>query len=58
MSIRTSSADGVFTIEIARPEKKNALTVAMQHQQQADDDTHEQAGGGDRFSFHGKGRKG
>ena len=29
MSIRTSSADGVFTIEIARPEKKNALTVAM-----------------------------
>jgi enoyl-CoA hydratase/carnithine racemase len=29
MSIRTSSADGVFSIEIARPEKKNALTVAM-----------------------------
>jgi enoyl-CoA hydratase/carnithine racemase len=29
MSIRTHTADGVATIEIARPEKKNALTVAM-----------------------------
>ncbi len=35
MSIQTSAADGVFTIEIARPEKKNALTVAM-YQQMAD----------------------
>ncbi len=29
MSIKTSMADGVTTIEIARPEKKNALTMAM-----------------------------
>jgi len=35
MTIRTQSADGVCTIEIARPEKKNALTVVM-YQQMAD----------------------
>ena len=29
MSIRTATLNGVFTLEIARPEKKNALTVAM-----------------------------
>jgi len=29
MSIRTATLHGVATIEIARPEKKNALTVAM-----------------------------
>jgi enoyl-CoA hydratase/carnithine racemase len=29
MSIRTATANGVATIEIARPEKKNALTQAM-----------------------------
>ncbi|HEX7639149.1 MAG TPA: enoyl-CoA hydratase [Burkholderiaceae bacterium] len=29
MSIRTATANGVATIEIARPEKKNALTMAM-----------------------------
>ncbi len=29
MSIKTFTLDGVATIEIARPEKKNALTVAM-----------------------------
>ena len=29
MSIRTATANGVLTIEIARPEKKNALTLAM-----------------------------
>ncbi len=29
MSIKTATLDGVATIEIARPEKKNALTVAM-----------------------------
>jgi enoyl-CoA hydratase/carnithine racemase len=29
MTIKTSNADGVATIEIARPEKKNALTLAM-----------------------------
>jgi len=29
MSIKTALLDGVFTIEIARPEKKNALTMAM-----------------------------
>lgn len=29
MTIRTATLDGVYTIEIARPEKKNALTVAM-----------------------------
>jgi len=29
MSIRTATLNGVATIEIARPEKKNALTVAM-----------------------------
>jgi enoyl-CoA hydratase/carnithine racemase len=35
MTIRTHTADGVATIEIARPDKKNALTVAM-YQQMAD----------------------
>ncbi len=29
MNIRTNTLDGVTTIEIARPEKKNALTLAM-----------------------------
>lgn len=29
MSIRTSTSNGVLTVEIARPEKKNALTYAM-----------------------------
>ena len=29
MSIKTAVVDGVATIEIARPEKKNALTQAM-----------------------------
>jgi enoyl-CoA hydratase/carnithine racemase len=29
MSIRTATASGVATIEIARPEKKNALTLSM-----------------------------
>jgi enoyl-CoA hydratase/carnithine racemase len=29
MSIRTSTLNGVMTIEIARPEKKNAITLAM-----------------------------
>ncbi len=29
MSIKTATLDGVATIEIARPEKKNALTAAM-----------------------------
>lgn len=29
MSIKTATLDGVATIEIARPEKKNALTIAM-----------------------------
>jgi enoyl-CoA hydratase/carnithine racemase len=29
MSIKTRTADGVATIEIARPDKKNALTLAM-----------------------------
>jgi enoyl-CoA hydratase/carnithine racemase len=29
MSIRTGTVDGVATIEIARPEKKNALTAEM-----------------------------
>ena len=29
MSIKTATLDGVATIEIARPEKKNAFTVAM-----------------------------
>ncbi len=29
MSIRTATLNGVATIEIARPEKKNAITVAM-----------------------------
>jgi enoyl-CoA hydratase/carnithine racemase len=29
MSIRTATSNGVLTIEIARPEKKNALTFAM-----------------------------
>ena len=29
MSIKTYTVDGVATVEIARPEKKNALTVAM-----------------------------
>src|SRR5690606_2048567 len=35
MTIRTHTADGGARIEIARPEKKNALTVAM-YQQLAD----------------------
>lgn len=35
MTIRTETTDGVTRIEIARPEKKNALTVAM-YQQMAD----------------------
>ena len=29
MSIRTATLNGVATIEIARPEKKNAITQAM-----------------------------
>ena len=29
MTIKTATFNGVATIEIARPEKKNALTVAM-----------------------------
>ena len=29
MSIKTATLNGVATIEIARPEKKNALTIAM-----------------------------
>ena len=29
MSIKTATLNGVATIEIARPEKKNAITVAM-----------------------------
>lgn len=29
MSIRTATSSGVFTIEMARPEKKNALTLEM-----------------------------
>ena len=32
MSIRTATANGVATIEIARPEKKNAITQAMYRQ--------------------------
>ena len=35
MTIRTHTAEGVAIIEIARPEKKNALTLAM-YQQMAD----------------------
>jgi enoyl-CoA hydratase/carnithine racemase len=35
MSIRNETADGVARIEIARPEKKNAITMAM-YQQMAD----------------------
>src|ERR1041384_2942424 len=35
MSIKTATFNGVATIEIARPEKKNALTLAM-YQQMAD----------------------
>jgi len=35
MSIKTHTLDGVATIEIARPEKKNAITIAM-YQQMAD----------------------
>lgn len=35
MSIKTGILDGVATIEIARPEKKNAITIAM-YQQMAD----------------------
>ena len=37
MTIRTETINGVARIEIARPEKKNALTVAM-YQAMADDD--------------------
>ena len=29
MSIKTATVNGVLTLEIARPEKKNALTRAM-----------------------------
>ena len=29
MSIKTATLKGVATIEIARPEKKNAITLAM-----------------------------
>src|SRR5207248_2298803 len=29
MSIRTATSNGVMTLEIARPEKKNALTLTM-----------------------------
>ena len=36
MSIKTATLNGVATIEIARPEKKNAITVAM-YQAMADD---------------------
>ncbi|HZV92276.1 MAG TPA: enoyl-CoA hydratase-related protein, partial [Caldimonas sp.] len=32
MTIRTATMNGVATIEIARPEKKNALTQAMYRQ--------------------------
>jgi enoyl-CoA hydratase/carnithine racemase len=32
MTIKTETTEGVARIEIARPEKKNALTVAMYHQ--------------------------
>ncbi len=32
MSIKTATLNGVATLEIARPEKKNALTGAMYHQ--------------------------
>jgi enoyl-CoA hydratase/carnithine racemase len=35
MSIKTATLNGVATIEIARPEKKNAITIAM-YQQMAD----------------------
>ena len=35
MSIKTGTLDGVATIEIARPEKKNAITGAMYHQMAA-----------------------
>lgn len=35
MSIKTTTAEGIARIEIARPEKKNAITVAM-YQQLAD----------------------
>ena len=35
MSIKTVTLNGVATIEIARPEKKNAITGAM-YQQMAD----------------------
>src|SRR5881296_440822 len=31
MSIKTATLNGVATIEIARPEKKNAITGAMYH---------------------------
>ena len=35
VSIKTATLNGVLTIEIARPEKKNALTQAM-YQSMAD----------------------
>ena len=35
MSIKTATLRGVTTIEIARPEKKNALTGAMYQQMAA-----------------------
>jgi len=35
MSIKTATLNGVATVEIARPEKKNAITQAM-YQQMAD----------------------
>ena len=36
MSIRTATLNGVATIEIARPEKKNAITGAMYKAMAAD----------------------
>ena len=36
MSIKTATLNGVATIEIARPDKKNALTVTVQEPIPAD----------------------